>query len=134
MRIRGHKNMYTITLKNKSEVWEDVYAANCIQYLIRYNGLTEKNIVKALSLIIKRMNLDIDRLQVLGNIGNTIYWIFNYNNDIEVLENKNANSDILQKLKDGQRNLIKELLLDVTLCDLVLNELVKIDSKIILKK
>ncbi|RHW55068.1 hypothetical protein [Lactobacillus bombicola] len=126
--------MYTITLKNKSEVWEDVYAANCIQYLIRYNGLTEKNIVKALSLIIKRMNLDIDRLQVLGNIGNTIYWIFNYNNDIEVLENKNANSDILQKLKDGQRNLIKELLLDVTLCDLVLNELVKIDSKIILKK
>ncbi|CAM3195733.1 hypothetical protein SAMN04487792_1667 [Lactobacillus bombicola] len=126
--------MYTITLKNKSEVWEDVYAANCIQYLIRYNGLTEKNIVKALSLIIKRMNLDINRLQVLGNIGNIIYWIFNYNNDIEVLENKNANSDILQKLKDGQRNLIKELLLDVTLCDLVLNELAKIDSKIILKK
>ncbi len=134
MRIRRHKNMYTITLKNKSEVWEDVYAANCIQYLIRYNGLTEKNIVKALSLIIKRMNLDINRLQVLGNIGNIIYWIFNYNNDIEVLENKNANSDILQKLKDGQRNLIKELLLDVTLCDLVLNELAKIDSKIILKK
>lgn len=51
MRIRGHKNMYTIALKNKSEVWENMYAANCIQYLIRYDGLTEKNIVNALSLI-----------------------------------------------------------------------------------
>lgn len=134
MRIRGHKNMYTITLKNKSEVWEDMYAANCIQYLIRYNGLTEKNIINALSSIIKRMNFDIDRLQVLDDIGNIIYWIFDYNNDIEVLENKNANSDILQKLKDGQQNLIKELLLNDIWCDLVLNELAKIDSKIILKK
>ncbi|RMC47856.1 hypothetical protein [Lactobacillus sp. ESL0225] len=126
--------MYTITLKNKSEVWEDMYAANCIQYLIRYNGLTEKNIINALSSIIKRMNFDIDRLQVLDDIGNIIYWIFDYNNDIEVLENKNANSDILQKLKDGQQNLIKELLLNDIWCDLVLNELAKIDSKIILKK
>lgn len=134
MRIRGHKNMYTIALKNKSEVWENMYAANCIQYLIRYDGLTEKNIVNALSLIIKRMNLDIDKLQVLDNIGNIIYWIFNYNNDIEDLENKNINSNILQKLKDGQRELIKELLLDDIWCDLVLNELAKIDSKIILKK
>ena len=126
--------MYTIALKNKSEVWENMYAANCIQYLIRYDGLTEKNIVNALSLIIKRMNLDIDKLQVLDNIGNIIYWIFNYNNDIECLENKNINSNILPKLKDGQRELIKELLLDDIWCDLVLNELAKIDSKIILKK
>lgn len=126
--------MYTITLKNNSEVWEGMYAANCIQYLIRYNGLTEKSIINALSLIIKRMNFDIDRLQVTDDEGNIIYWILNYNNDIEVLENKKTNSDILQKLKDRQRELIEELMVNDIWCDLVLNELVKKDNKIILKK
>lgn len=127
--------MFSISLKNNKETWEDVTANNCLEYLKQYNGLTDEQICDTIENIFSKAQLE--KFQTYSDVTNSIYWIVKYNHEIKAfLEEVKTEHDkkILNNLIGGRADLLDEVLVNDFYATLILKKLVKKDKNIVLQE
>lgn len=127
--------MFSISLKNNSETWEDVTANNCLEYLKQYNGLTDEQICDTIENIFSKAQLQ--KFQTYSDVTNSIYWIVKYNHEIKAyLDEVKTEHDkkILNNLIGGRADLLDEVLVNDFYATLILKKIVKEDKNIMLQE